>query len=119
MIRFFAKKYGYKIRKDRDIEDELELTKLVSINQEQYNWELLEKKEAESTSYVKVFCDVLERAVFERHGKKRFLYYLRDLPEPRHPKEFEMLKNAFEELGKIKPMNIVPIIFNLNSNIFE
>lgn len=119
MIKFYAKKHGYKVRKDRDVEAELELNKAVELNPEQYNWELLEKKEAESVSYVKVFANVIERAAFERNSKKKFLYYMRDLPSPRHPKEFELLRNSFEELTRNKPLNIVPIIFNINSNIYE
>lgn len=119
MIRFFAKKYGYKIRKDRDIENELELNKLAAINPEGYHWELLEKKQAEPISYTKVFADVLDRASFERSGKKKFLYYMRDIPSPRHDKEREHIRAAFDTLMKSKPMNIVPIIFNINSNIYE
>lgn len=119
MIRFYAKKYGYKVRKDREIEGELEMNKAIELNPEHYNWELLEKKEAESVSYVKVFASVIERASFERNSRKKFLYYMRDIPAPRHPKEFELLKDAFEELTRVKPLNIVPIIFNINSNIYE
>lgn len=119
MIRFFAKKYGYKVRKDREIETELEMNKLGAIDPEKYGWELLERKQAEPISYTKVFADVLERATFERLGKKKFLYYMRDIPNPRHDKERERLREAFHELAKSRPMNIVPIIFNINSNIYE
>lgn len=119
LIRFFAKKYGYRVRKDRDIENELELDKLGGIDPERYGWELLEKKQAEPISYTKIFANVIERATFEVAGKKKFLYYMRDIPNPRHDKERELLRTAFGELMKIRPMNIVPIIFNINSNIYE
>ena len=119
MIRFLAKKHGYRVKKDREIEDELELNKLTSLNPEQYNWELLEKKQAEGITYTKIFADVIDRAVFERSGRRKFIYYMRDIPMPRHDKEREALKNAFDALIKVKPMNIVPIVFNINSNIYE
>ena len=119
MIRFYAKKYGYTIKLDREIEAELEAQKLNSLENFYYDLEINGIKHAESISYVKIFCDVIERISFERQAKKRVLYYMRDIPQTHNTSEREMLSEAFNKLNSAGRLSIVPVIFNLNSNIYE
>jgi len=121
LIRYLAKKYGYKVKSDRDIEDELEATK--TINQSDYAYfeaDIYDKKLPDGVSYVKIFCDVFDRVTFERMARKRILYYLRDIPTPYNDKERAMMRESIARLtSQGNQLDIVPIIFNLNSNIYD
>lgn len=119
MIRYFARKYGYEIVMDREVENELEVAKLVATEDyHQDRFDPFEEKRAEGITYVKVFCDVMERAVFETASKKKRLYYMRDIPNMNNEKERLMVWHLFQRI-KAVGLYIVPIIFCLNSNICD
>lgn len=119
MIKYFAKKYGYTIRFDREIEAELEAQKLNALENHYYDMEVNGSRGSEGVPYVKIFCDVIERISFESQAKRKFLYYMRDIPQPHNTSERDSLNDAFSKLTSRGKLSIVPVIFNLNSNIYE
>ena len=117
LIRYMAKKFRFQVITDRDVETELENTKLV-LQEETLN-SVYDTKQAEGISTAKVFCEVFDRVQFERMARKKFLYYLREIPNMTNEKEREVVRATLARVVKKCPLDIVPVIFNLNSNIYE
>ena len=119
LIRFMARKHGFEVRLDRDVENELETMKLVQEEDYYFSIHKLEAKASEAVSYAKIFCEVMSRVSFERMAKKKWLYYIREIPNMINEKERSMVRAVLHKLVERGPLDIVPVIFNLNSGIYE